>query len=92
MAVIMIDELPGAGPELMEGMRTAGVLDKMQGARGFRGHHSGATRSGYVVVEIWDSPEDWQAWFDGTIKPNLPPGVEVPAPTFADLNVEIAPQ
>lgn len=92
MAVLMITEVPGAGSELMEGMRAAGVLDKMKVAAGFRGHQSGPTRSGYVVVEVWDSPAHWQAWFEGTVKPNMPPGVEVPQPTFADLHTEVSPQ
>jgi hypothetical protein len=43
------------------------------------------------VIEVWESPDDWRAWYDGTIKPNLPPGVEATEPTFIDLTVELQP-
>jgi heme-degrading monooxygenase HmoA len=92
MAVIMIDEIPGAGPELIDAMRAAGVLDKMRSAQGFRGHYSGESTAGYLIIELWDSPADWQAWFDGTIEPNLPAGVAVPAPSFTEVHMEVAPR
>ena len=43
------------------------------------------------MIEVWDSPEAFQAWFDGTIKPNLPPGVTVADPVFLDAYVEVQP-
>ena len=91
MAVIMISDLPGTGPEIIDGMRQAGVLDRMKSAPGFKGHLGGTTDAGYRVIEVWDSREAWQAWFDGTIKPNLPPGATVDEPTFTELLAEIQP-
>jgi hypothetical protein len=91
MAVIMIDDLPGVGPEIVEGMRQAGVLDRMKSAAGFKGHLSGTTDTGYRVIEVWESRKAWQAWFDGTIKPNLPPGAQADEPVFIDLLLEIKP-
>lgn len=73
MAVIMISELPGAGPEFVDVARQQGLVDKMKSAPGFMGHWSGATGTGYRVVEVWESPEAHQAWLDGTVKPSLPP-------------------
>ena len=27
------------------------------------------------MVEVWETQEDSEAWFDANVKPNLPPGV-----------------
>ncbi len=78
MAVMMISQLAGAGPELFDGLRNQGVFDKMESAPGFLGHWGGTTDDGLCVIEMWESPEDHQAWLEGTIKPNLPAGVEPP--------------
>ncbi len=60
MAVIMITDLPGMGDlDMLEGMRQAGVLDRMASASGFLGHWSGRTGTGYRVVEVWDSRDAW---------------------------------
>jgi hypothetical protein len=91
MAILMTTEVPGADAALAEGMRQAGVLDALQAARGFRGHWSGATNSGYRVTEQWDSREDCQAFFDRSIVPNLPPGIEPPHLEFFELKLEIKP-
>jgi len=29
--------------------------------------------SGYRVIEVWESPEDHQAWYDDHVAQNLPP-------------------
>ena|ERR1700733_1515935 len=90
-AVVMMIELPGAGTPFAEGMRQAGILEALQAARGFRGHWSGATNSGYRAIELWDSREDCQAFADGNFAPNLPPGTELPPMEFFELNFEVKP-
>jgi hypothetical protein len=91
VAVIMITDLPGMSLEMLDGMRQAGVLDQMSSARGFQGHWSGQTESGYRVIELWESRDAWQDWYDGTVKPNLPPGIQPTEPTFIDLVAEVRP-
>jgi len=91
MTVVMITEVPGADAAFAEGMRQAGVVDALPAARGFHGHWSGAAGSGYRVIELWDSREDCQAFADGNIAPNLPPGGELPPMEFFELNFEIKP-
>jgi hypothetical protein len=54
MAVIMISELPGAGPGFANVARQQGLFDKMKSAPGFIGHWSGATDTGYRVFEVWE--------------------------------------
>ncbi len=78
MAVMMVSELAGVGPEVLDRMRDLGVFDKMSSAPGFLGHWSGTTDKGICAIELWESPEAHRAWFEGTIKPNLPPGEEPP--------------
>ena len=92
MAVMRITDLPGMDLEMLEGMRQAGVLDRMASASGFLGHWSGRTGTGYRVVEVWDSRDAWQEWFDGTIKPNMPPGIQPTKPTFLDVETEVRPR
>ena len=91
MAVIMITDLPGMSLEMLDGMRQAGVLDQMSLAQGFQGHWSGQTETGYRVIELWESRDAWQDWYDGTVKPNLPSSVEPTEPTFIDLVAEVRP-
>ena len=38
MALIMISELPGAGPESADAARQQGLFDQMKSAPGFMGH------------------------------------------------------
>ncbi len=91
MAVIMVEELAGAGPEAAELIRRLGLLEKLRTAPGFLGHWSGTTSTGYRVVEVWDSAEAHQAWYDGSVKPNLPPGMEPAPPTYVDVILEARP-
>lgn len=75
MAVIMTAEVAGADASFIAGMETAGVVDALVKAPGFMSHISGAASSGYRVIEVWQSREDHQAWYDDHIAPNLPPGM-----------------
>ena len=87
MAVIMITELPGADAGIADGMKAAGVLDAIAKAPGFVSHVSGATQSGYRVVEVWDSAEAHQSWYEDQVAPSLPPGLEPTAPEYIDLTM-----
>ena len=75
MAVIMIAEAPGADASFIDRMRAAGVADALAQVPGFVSHISGAASSGYRVIEVWESREDHQAWYDDHVAPNLPPGI-----------------
>ena len=90
-AFVMMVETPGVGAAFADGMRQAGILDALQAAPGFRGHWSGATSRGYMAIELWDSPEDCQAFAEGNFAPNLPPGIELPAMEFFELHFEVKP-
>lgn len=50
-------------------------------ARGFVVHADGPTETGWRLVQVWDSEEDLQRFFDEHVKPYLPPD----APSQADV-------
>jgi hypothetical protein len=50
------------------------IVPALQQQPGFRFHFACAEGTELVVNEIWDSAEQQKAWFDGFVRPNLPPG------------------
>ncbi len=75
MPVLMIGEVPNLTEEIYAGM--VGQMEPlMRASKGFISHSGGPSPSGgWRVVEMWDSEEDAQTWFDANVKPNLPPDI-----------------
>ena len=87
MAVLMIGEVPTLTAEVYNGM-LEGLKPSMLTANGFIAHAGGPSpEGGWRVVEMWDSEEDGQAWFDKFVAPNLPPDI---VPTRAFYPVDAA--
>lgn len=85
MPVLMI----GESPNLNEASYAA-MLEQLKpllaSAKGFISHAGGPSPAGgFRVVEVWESEDDSQRWFDEIVKPNLPPGV-VPDRTHYQLH------
>ena len=91
MSVIVIGGAARIGAEVLDPMREAGVVDQLKKAAGFQGHWSGWSGRNYKVAEVWESPEAYWAWIDGTIRPNLPAGAQLPEPEFNDLDLADEP-
>ncbi len=89
MAVIMISDVPGVDAGIVDGLRAAGVPEAMAAFPGFVSHVSGATDTGYRVIEVWESPAAHQAWFDAHVAPAMPPGVEPTTPQYIDLALAV---
>ncbi|HEX4340625.1 MAG TPA: antibiotic biosynthesis monooxygenase [Polyangiaceae bacterium] len=53
-------------------------------ADGFIAHYAIVEDGGIKVIEIWDSVAHHDAWFNGAIRPSLPPNL--PAPIFTTLH------
>ena len=85
MSVIMIAEAVGADASFIDGMSAAGVLDAMATYPGFVSHISGASSTGYRVIEVWESREAHQSWVENVILPNMPPGAPTPTTEYIDL-------
>jgi hypothetical protein len=90
MAVLVIAELSGVEASFAVAAREMGILDEMVVAPGFVRHLSGAASSGYRVIEVWESREAWQTWFDGHVAPKLPPGTEATTPECFELSLDLA--
>ncbi len=89
MAVIMISDVPGVDAGIIDGLRAAGVPGAMASFPGFVSHVSGATETGYRVIEVWESPAAHQAWFDAHVAPTLPPGVEPTTPQYIEVALTV---
>ena len=89
MAVLMIGEVPNLTEEIYGGM-VGQMTPLMRAAKGFVSHAGGPSPSGgWRVVEIWESEEDGQAWFEQNVKPNLPPEI-VPDRRYYPLHTVIS--
>lgn len=89
MAILMTADVSGMGNEMYSGM-IAQLRDQIRSARGFVLHAGHEIEGGWRVMEVWESEADHEAWFEGTIKPNLPEGV-VPDITIAPLANVVTP-
>jgi len=89
MPVLLIAEVPNLPEEVYASMADQmGPL--MRASKGFIFHAGGPDQAGgWRVIEIWESEEDGQSWFDQNVKPNLPPGI-VPKQTYYPLHTTIA--
>jgi hypothetical protein len=62
------------------------MMPVMRASKGFIAHTGGPSPSGgWRVVEIWETEEDGQDWFDKNVKPNLPADI-VPNRTYHTLH------
>lgn len=75
MPVLMIGEVPNLTEDVYAGL-IGQLTPLMRAHKGFVSHAAGPSpEGGWRVVEVWESEEDGQKWFDENVKPNLPPGV-----------------
>ena len=75
MAVLMIGEIPNMTEEMYGGL-VGQLRPGLQVADGFVAHVGGPHPSGgWRVIEVWDSEDQAQTWFEANVKPNLPPDV-----------------
>ena len=61
-----------------------GVKASQSAADGFVAHYGVVEDGGITVVEIWDSIDQHDAWFNEVVKPHLPP--DSPDSKFAELH------
>lgn len=88
MAVLMIGEVPNLTEEVYAGM-IGQMTPILRASQGFISHASGPSPAGgWRVVEIWESEDDAQSWFDENVKPTLPPGI-VPDRQYFSLHTVI---
>jgi heme-degrading monooxygenase HmoA len=89
MAVLMTGKVPGMTAEIYDGI-AANVMPRLKQAKGFISHAAGMGEDGvWTVVEVWESEEEGQRWFEEGVKPNLPAGV-VPDRRYRTLHNFVA--
>jgi hypothetical protein len=89
MAVIMSADVSGMDQAMYEGMMGQ-FRPAILASDGFILHLGHAIDGGWRVTEVWDSRSAWQSWYDGTVKPNLPPGME-PTISVQDAHTVVTP-
>ena len=88
MAVLMTAHIPGDTQEMIDGLRP--LLEPIRSQKGFVVHANGSVPGGWRVTEVWDSQADFEAWFEGNVKPEFPEGGPIPSITFDELNEVVA--
>lgn len=73
MPILMTAVVPGLDAAHYDQI-VAAVEPTMRSAAGFRSHVAYDGDGGWTVVELWDSEEEWRAFFDASIKDHLPAG------------------
>jgi hypothetical protein len=89
MAVIMTADVSGMDQAMYEGMMSQ-FRPAILASNGFIMHLGHAIDGGWRVTEVWESRSAWHNWYDGTVKPNLPPGME-PAISVEDVHEIVTP-
>jgi heme-degrading monooxygenase HmoA len=70
MVVLTKSHVTGLTREQYEEL-AAVLTEKLKAAPGFIAHYAWEQEGGMNVVEIWDSDEQHDAWFDNNVRPNL---------------------
>lgn len=70
---ILVSTTPGLSRSEYEQVAER-VIEHLKATPGFVSHYAYEAEEGITVVEIWESGEQHDAWFDTTIKPHLPEG------------------
>lgn len=90
MAILAIVDIPAdRGGAAEDAERWAARNEReLPEARGFVVHADGPTETGWRLVQVWDSEEDLQRFFDEHVKPYLPP--DAPSPADAQRIYQLA--
>jgi heme-degrading monooxygenase HmoA len=84
MMILMRSDMPGVTEEDYGHLATA-LLPALRSSDGFISHAAGPIDGGYRVTELWESAEAHRAWFEGHVRPLLPP--DAPPPTISTLPI-----
>ena len=87
MAILTNSLIPGLTREQYEEI-AATLIDKLKASPGFIAHYAWEREEGVNVVEIWESAEQHDTWFNESVRPNLP--VEVTPEKNELLNMVVA--
>ncbi len=83
MTILKQHHAPGMPAEVYDQV-AAGAMPSQRKADGFVAHYAIVEDGGITVIEIWDSIDQHDAWFNEVVKPHLP--TDTPEPKFAELH------
>lgn len=83
MTVLKRHHAPGMPADAYSQLAAA-VQASQSAADGFVAHYGFVEDGGISVVEVWDSVDQHDAWFNEVVRPQLPPGTA--EPTFAEIH------
>jgi heme-degrading monooxygenase HmoA len=80
---IRMTHTPGIPGEAYDQI-VAAIEEPLSQSPGFISHSASVGDDGVTVSEVWESREQWTAWYEQAVKPHLPPGGG--EPTVEDLH------
>ena len=64
--------------------RSLPTSNPLRGSGRFISHAAEITTDGVTVTEIWETREQWERWFNASVRPHLP--ADAPEPTVTELH------
>ncbi len=92
MAIVMRMEAPGATVEQYEALNEVIGVDNDNPPDGLVLHVAGVTDDGMVVIDVWESEEKLNAFFDSTLGPALADSEMEPGPPTVSKLHNMIPQ
>jgi heme-degrading monooxygenase HmoA len=92
MAIVMRMEAPGATVEQYEALNDVIGVDDDNPPDGLVIHMAGVTDDGMVVIDVWESEEKLNAFFDSTLGPALADSEMEPGPPTVSKLHNMIPQ
>jgi heme-degrading monooxygenase HmoA len=83
MPIRMTNSTPGMSAEDYDRVMVD-VAEPLRRSTGFISHSADVSSDGITVTEVWETHEQWQQWFDRSVRPHLP--LNTPEPTITDLH------
>jgi heme-degrading monooxygenase HmoA len=83
MPISMINRVQGMSAEAYDQVMTQ-VAEPLSQSEGFISHAAVETADGMAVTEVWETREQWQSWFDTSVRPHMP--ADAPEPELVDLH------
>jgi len=83
MPIRMTQHAPGMPAQAYEEI-IANVGQPLRQSEGFISHAAEVTPQGMTATEVWETREQWECWFDGSVRPHLP--ADSPEPTVTELH------
>jgi heme-degrading monooxygenase HmoA len=71
MAILTYSTVSGLKREQYDQIAAA-LMDKLKATPGFIAHYAWEHEDGINVVEIWDTAEQHDGWFNTIVRPHLP--------------------